>query len=97
MELRHKAYYNQIWQIFAEAWVLMESVRAEKLLAVVAIGINGAGKIAKVQFERRSGDRFFDESVERALAKVGQLPPPPETDPDGFLWVGLRFTPTGVQ
>ena len=93
LELRHKAYYNQIWQILEEAWVLPESVRGETLQAIVSIGIDPAGKVVEVQFERPSGDRYFDESVKRALAKVAQLPPPPEALPGGLFRVGLRFSP----
>ncbi len=93
LDLRHRAYYNQVWQILEEAWVLPSSARAETLRAIVSIGVDPAGKIIEIKFERRSGDRYFDESVERALAKVAQLPAPPEASSGSTFRVGLRFTP----
>ncbi len=93
LDLRHRAYYNQVWQILEEAWVLPGSARAETLQAVVSIGLDPAGKIIEVKFERRSGNRYFDESVERALAKVAQFPTPPEAASGSIFRVGLRFMP----
>ena len=93
LDLRHRAYYNQVWQVLEEAWVLPGSARAETLQAVVSIGLDPAGKIIEVKFERRSGNRYFDESVERALAKVAQFPAPPGAASGSIFRVGLRFTP----
>ena len=90
------SYKNEIARTFYKAWVLPQSLPTEDITAVLVIHINRKGQIVKTDVEKSSGNRFFDESVMRAVAKVqtaGGLPPlPPEYSAD-LMVQGLLFDP----
>ncbi|MFQ5912488.1 MAG: energy transducer TonB [Nitrospinota bacterium] len=89
-------YKNEIARIFYAAWVLPQSLQAADLKATLVIHIDRKGQIVKTEVERSSGNRFFDESVMRAVAKVqaaGGLPPLPPEYTAGLMAQGLLFDP----
>ncbi len=51
------------------------------------------GKVTNVEMEKGSGNRFFDESVLRAIGKASPLPVPPEKlrGTEDHYEVGFRF------
>jgi colicin import membrane protein len=59
------------------------------------IKILANGEIKEIRFEKRSGNRYLDESAYKALMKTNPLPPLPK----GFKLyeVGLIFTPKGLK
>lgn len=69
------------------------------LEAVLVITISAQGKITDIRFERKSGHRYFDDSVYKAVVKSDPLPPLPKvyTDHENTYTVGLRFTPSGLN
>ncbi|HYB22071.1 MAG TPA: TonB family protein [Thermodesulfobacteriota bacterium] len=98
MSIRHKMYYNLIWQRIRNAWVLPEEVlRGKKdLETIIAIRIGRDGQIIDIQFEKKSGNPYLDESALRAIKKANPLPPlPPGFEEDKFD-VGVRFTPSDL-
>jgi len=98
MSIKHKMYYNLIWQRIRNAWVLPEEVlRGKKdLETIIAIRIARDGQIVDIQFEKKSGNPYLDESALRAIKKANPLPPlPPGFEEDKFD-VGVRFTPSDL-
>jgi len=98
MSIKHKMYYNLIWQRIRNAWVLPEEVlRGKKdLETIIAIRIAKDGQIVDIQFEKKSGNAYLDESAMRAIKKANPLPPlPPGFEEDKFD-VGVRFTPSDL-
>jgi colicin import membrane protein len=98
MSIKHKMYYNLIWQRIRSVWVLPEEVlRGKKdLETIIAIRIARDGQIIDIQFEKKSGNPYLDESALRAIKKANPLPPlPPSFEGDQFD-VGVRFTPSDV-
>jgi len=98
MSIKHKMYYNLIWQRIRNAWVLPEEVlRGKKdLETIIAIRIGRDGQIIDIQFEKKSGNPYLDESALRAIKKANPLPPlPPGFEEDKFD-VGVRFTPSDL-
>jgi len=93
LDLRFKAYYNQIWQRVREAWVLPESLVQRRLETIIGIRIGRSGVIHRTWTEKSSGNPVFDQSALRAVAKVNPLPPLPPEFRGEYLEVGLRFTP----
>lgn len=99
-KLNDYAYLLQ--NVISANWILPpESILRKKgeLSAIYIIRIEPSGKIAKAWFEKRSGDRMFDQSVQKAVAKAtlrsNFAPLPPEIKrPEEF---GLRFTPSGIK
>jgi colicin import membrane protein len=83
MSLKHKMYYNLIWQRIRDAWVLPE-------------GVLGGRKDVDIQFEKRSGNPHLDESALRAIKKANPLPPLPSVFEEDKFDVGVRFTPADL-
>jgi colicin import membrane protein len=98
MSIKHKMYYNLIWQRIRSAWVLPEGALGGKkdLETIIAIRIAKDGQIEEIQFEKKSGNAQLDESALRAIKKANPLPPlPPGIEGDKFD-VGVRFTPSDL-
>ncbi|MBW2087020.1 MAG: TonB C-terminal domain-containing protein, partial [Deltaproteobacteria bacterium] len=66
------------------------------LEAVYIIQIAPSGAITRGWFERKSGDKYFDQSAEKAVVRSSPLPPLPDAFKGSYFEVGLRFTPTGL-
>jgi len=98
MSIKHKMYYNLIWQRIRSAWVLPEGALGGKkdLETIIAIRIAKDGRIEDIQFEKKSGNPHLDDSALRAIKKANPLPPlPPGFEGDKFD-VGVRFTPSDI-
>ncbi|MBW1988126.1 MAG: TonB family protein [Deltaproteobacteria bacterium] len=65
----------------------------KELTAVIQVTIERDGRITDVWFERRSGNPYFDDSVQRAVAKSDPAPKLPDQYPRPRFTVGLVFTP----
>lgn len=80
-------------------WAISEHLLGRRfgLEAIMVIKIMPNGRIAEFWFEKRSGDRYLDESAERAVRKADPLPPLPGDFTDPYYEVGLRFTPSGLN
>lgn len=66
-----QAYLKQQWSL-SEYQVTRLDLEAE-----VRIVFDAAGRMTDFSFLKKSGDRFFDESVRSAILKSQQLPKPP--------------------
>ena len=97
LDLKFKVYYGLIWERVQSAWILPEAISRQnrKLETIVAIRIQRSGQITKTWVEKESGDRAFDQSTLRAVAKSNPLPPLPSNFAGEHFEVGLRFTPEG--
>jgi TonB family protein len=62
------------------AWVLAPGFRTESLSTEIRVRLSASGAVLGTRVVRRSGNPWYDESVERAIKKASPLPPPPEAD-----------------
>jgi len=46
----------------------------------IRVRLSAGGDVLGTRVVRRSGNPWYDESVERAIKKASPLPPPPEAD-----------------
>ena len=60
------------------AWIVPEGFRSEKLVTVVEVDLSGSGLVLGTRVVQRSGNPWYDESVERAIEKASPVPAPPE-------------------
>jgi len=67
------------------------------LVAWLVIEIRPDGSIQNIWFEKRSGNRYFDEQAYKAVKKSDPLPPLPKGYARPFFNIGLRFTPSGLK
>ncbi len=95
MSIKHKLYYNLIWQRIRSVWVLPEeALRGKKNLeTIIAIRLAKDGQIEEMYFEKKSGNPYLDESCWRAIKKANPLPPLPPGMEGDKLELGVRFTP----
>ncbi|HIC90514.1 MAG TPA: TonB family protein [Syntrophaceae bacterium] len=91
--LQLRIYYTQIWKEIRNNWVLPEQMIRDKknLQAIVVIEIRSDGKIVHIEFERESGDDFFDRSVIKAVQRSSPLPPLPKEYMKPTHEIGIRF------
>ena len=98
MSIKFKLYYNMIWQRIHSVWVLPEEALGGKknLETIIAIRIDRNGNIVEIQFEKKSGNPYLDESALRAIKKANPLPPLPAGIEEDKFDVGIRFTPSDL-
>ena len=86
-----KAYYAMIKFRIKGKWTPPGILPGEQWETWVEMKVLRSGEVAEVGIEKKSGNRYFDESVLKAIRKAGTLPPLPEWFSEGSLDVGLRF------
>ena len=93
-----KLYQAAIYKRLQQFWSLPEFKKWDpSLTAVVVITISQDGAITNQFFEKRSGDRVFDQFVEKTLHDAIPLPQIPAALRKSQYEIGLRFKPTGIQ
>lgn len=88
---RMHAYYALIWSRIKGSWAFISPSPGEVLEAVIDVTILRSGAVTDVNFEKRSGNRYFDESVMKAIRKASPFPPLPAGIGDASIQVGIRF------
>lgn len=86
------AYRRRVMVLLRNNWV---GARAFATLPGIEVQyevrIDGSGGVRSVSLLRGSGNRYYDESAERAIRKTSPFPRPPRP-----LTLQLRFSPEGV-
>ena len=91
MNAKMRAYYAMIWSRIKGRWALPEILPGAVYEAVIDVTILRTGAVTDVNFEKRSGNRYFDESAMKAIRKASPFPPLPSWVEGGSLDVGIRF------
>ncbi|MGE5188776.1 MAG: energy transducer TonB [Gemmatimonadota bacterium] len=93
------AYFRELDERIRENWILPAVGRTEagNRIVQIRITIEKDGRVTNVQMEKSSGNRYFDDSVLRAIAKASPLPVPPEQlrGTEDHYDVGFRFYESG--
>ena len=91
-------YQASIFSSLHEHWALPEiKPWNPDLTAVVVINIAKNGRIINHRFEKRSGDRVFDQFVSRTIQEANPLPAIPAAMRVQQYSIGLRFKPGKIQ
>ena len=91
MGTRMHAYYALIWSRIKGSWAFISPLPGEVLEAVIDVTILRSGAVTDVNFEKRSGNRYFDESAMKAIRKASPFPPLPMVIRGTSVQVGIRF------
>ncbi len=92
MSMNMRVYYSTIWSMIKGKWALPGGiVPDDNIEAVLSVKILRDGVVTNLSFEKRSGNRYFDESAMRAIKKASPFPPLPEWIKAKNIEVGLRF------
>lgn len=86
-----RAYFERISRIVRDAWALPEGLRNKGFKTILSIHIRKDGTVESLWVEEGSGNRFFDESAQRAINKASPLPPLPKNWKEESIDLGLRF------
>jgi colicin import membrane protein len=96
--LLESQYHAAIASRLQQFWSLPEYLqKASKLTASVAITIKVDGTIANIVFENKSGERIFDQFVNKAIEDANPLPPIPPALKKQRYEIGLHFKPGSIQ
>lgn len=92
-KVRMDAYYALIWSMIKAQWALpSDIVPRGNIEAIVHTRILRNGAVTELSFEKRSGNRYFDESAMKAVQKASPFPPLPEDGGFGnSIELGIRF------
>ncbi len=91
-------YQSSIFSKFQQYWALPEIKQWNPdLTARVVIQIAKNGRILSHSFEKRSGDRVFDQFVNRTIQEANPLPAIPAALKKTHYTIGLRFKPGQIQ
>ncbi len=86
-------YQKKVFLLLRSNWVGARMFKSEPDLEVhYKVRIDGGGGIRSVDLVRSSGNRYYDESAERAIQKSRPFPDPPR----GPLTLDVTFQPTSV-
>lgn len=91
------AYYAAIQRAIRRNWAIPEFLKTQHLEVHLVLVLRRDGKVLNVQFEKRSGQPLFDQSVESAVRKAEPLPPFPEVYTPAKEEIGLRFRPEDLS
>jgi colicin import membrane protein len=92
MDDQMRAYYALIWSRIKGKWALPQGILpGEVLETVIDVTILRSGAVTKVNFEKRSANRYFDESAMKSIRKASPLPPLPAWIDDSSIELGIRF------
>jgi colicin import membrane protein len=92
MTMKMKVYYSIIWSRIRDQWALPEGILAQdNIEAVIAVTILRNGTVVDLNFEKSSGNKYFDESAVKAIKKASPFPALPEWMRGSSLEVGIRF------
>lgn len=98
LSMRMKVYYTIIWSSIKEQWALPKGILTDNNLeAIIDAKILRNGKLADWSFEKKSGNKYFDESVVKAIKKASPFPPLPEWLDDSMIELGIRFHSSELQ
>ncbi|MGA9109319.1 MAG: energy transducer TonB [Smithella sp.] len=73
-------------------WMNPQALMPEKnISSIIDIRIARSGALEYTKFEKRSGNRYFDDSALRAVKKSSPFPPLPYWVMDNSIELGVRF------
>ena len=92
-------YKAEIYYKIQQNWAYSEQLggRGADSMTILVIKIMPGGEISDIRFERKSGNRYLDDSAYRAIQKSNPLPPVPEQYGRAYYEVGLRFGTGGLK
>jgi colicin import membrane protein len=92
MDAQMRDYYAMLWSRIKGKWTLPQSLLPGDVLeTVIDVTILRNGAVTQINFEKRSGNTYFDESTIKAIRKASPMPPLPTWIRESSLGIGIRF------
>lgn len=92
-------YRYEIASQIQKNWAFSEQLAGGRmdLMAELAFSVMPNGEIRDIWFDKRSGNKYLDDSAKKAIMKSNPVRPHPSGIRKRYVNVGLRFTPKGVE
>ena len=85
-------YIGAVWSRVKQNWSIPQSLLPEKnITTIIDVRIARTGALLYAGFEKRSGNRYFDDSALRAVKKSSPFPALPHWVRDNHIEIGIRF------
>jgi TonB family protein len=79
-------------------WTLPQALRpVDNIETIIEVRILSNGAVERLNFEKRSGNRYVDDSAMKAVQKSMPFPPFPEGMTDHYIEIGIRFHPSELR
>jgi colicin import membrane protein len=86
------AYIEVVWSRVRQNWTMPQTLMPEKnITTIIDVRISRSGALEYADFEKRSGNRYFDDSALRAVKKSSPFPPLPQWVMEKSIEIGIRF------
>ncbi len=94
-----KIYQVEVAFQVEQHWALAQQLVGddEQLETRVVFKVLPNGEITDIRFTKRSGNRYLDESLYKAIVKANPVSPHPAGIRRPYIMVGVRFTPQGLK
>jgi colicin import membrane protein len=87
-----KEYIEVVWSRVKNNWTMLQALMPkENIETIIDVKISRSGALEHMGFEKRSGNRYFDDSALRAVKKSSPFPPLPYWIMDKNIEIGIRF------
>jgi TonB family protein len=85
-------YIGFVWSRVKKNWTMPQALMPkENIETIIDVRISRSGALENMGFEKRSGNRYFDDSALRAVKKSSPFPPLPSWIMDSSIEIGIRF------
>ena len=85
-------YIGFVWSRVKKNWTMPQALMPkENIETIIDVRISRSGAMEYMSFEKRSGNRYFDDSTLRAVKKSSPFPPLPSWIMDSSIEIGIRF------
>lgn len=86
------AYYALIWSRIKSQWALPRGIlQSDNLEAIIDVKILRDGTVSRLDIEKSSGNRYFDQSAVKAVRKASPFPALPAWIQDTSAEFGIKF------
>ena len=92
---QRQEYIGIIWSRIQKNWTLPPTLMPKgNIETVIAVRIARSGGLELVNFEKRSGNSYFDDAALKTIKKSSPFPPFPNRLTDDSIEIGIRFHPS---
>jgi TonB family protein len=91
-------YIAAVWSRVKQNWTMPQTLMPEKnITTIIDVKISRSGALEYADFEKRSGNRYFDESALRAVKKSNPFLQLPHWVMENSIEIGIRFNSTELR